>query len=102
MDDRERRYRSLVEKYPDNPLGHFSLGRYLVETGRHAEAMGALERCVAADPAWAAALLALGEARAGAGDAAGAREALGRARDAALAQNHRSLADEAEARIARL
>ena len=85
MHDRERRYRSLIEKFPENAFGYFSLAKYFAEVGRSTEAVPLLERCVEKDPQWAAALLALERCKA-----------------AATAQSHASLAAEAEERIAKL
>lgn len=101
-DEREARYRAMIQQFPESPLGYFSLGRYLLEQARFAEAAETLTRCTGLDPAYAAALLALGDAHAGLGDAPAARDAYARAREAALAQNHPSLAEEIDERVADL
>ena len=95
-DDREQTYLAMTVQVPDSPLPWFSLGRYYLEVGRFAEAVTALQRCVGLQADYAAALMALGEACAATNQRAAAVEAFGRCRDAALAQNHPSLAQEAE------
>lgn len=101
-DERESRYLAMIEQFPDSPLGHFSLGRYYLEQARHADAVRYLRRCAELQPDYAAALLSLGDALAGAGDAPGARTVYAQARTAALAQNHPTLADEIDERVADL
>src|SRR2546421_143835 len=67
-DDREQRYLAMISQFPDSPLGHFSLGRFHLEAGRFAQAAASLARCTGLDPTYAAALLSLGDAYAGAGE----------------------------------
>jgi tetratricopeptide (TPR) repeat protein len=99
---REQQYLSMISQFPESPLGYFSLGRYQLEQARFAEAAGNLRRCTELDPAYAAALLSLGDALAGANEKPQALEAYARARAAALAQNHPSLAEEIDERVAEL
>src|SRR4051812_24405132 len=101
-DEREAKYLATIARFPDSPLGHFSLGKYRLEQARFAEAAAALARCTELDPSYAAALMALGDAHAGAGDPAAARAAYARGREAALAQKHPSLAEEIDQRVAEL
>lgn len=100
--DREQRYLTMVSQFPDSPLGHFSLGKLCLEQARYPEAAQHLGRCAELDPQYAAALLSLGDALAGAGDGHAARDAYARGRAAALAQNHPSLAEEIDERVAEL
>ncbi len=100
--EREAQFRQLVADYPDSPMGHFSLGKLLLEERRYAEAVTSLEEAVKLDAAYAAALVALGDAYSGTGDVEKAREVLNRARATALGQNHASLAEEIDERIAQL
>lgn len=102
MDAREAQYRQMIEEFPDSPLPWFSLGRYLVEIARFEEAAEALEKCVAADPAYAAALIALGDAYAAVDEVEKARDAYARCEKAALAQGHPTLAGEARERAEEL
>ena len=92
--DREAQFRKLVEQFPLSPMGHFSLGKLLLEQKRYAEAVVPLVEATRLDPSYAAALLALGEAHAGAGQRAEARAVWERARVRAVEQNHPGLAEE--------
>ncbi len=100
--DREAQFRKMAEEFPDSPMGHFSLGKYLLDARRYAEAVEPLQRATQLAPEYAAALVALGEAHAGAGQREPARAALEQARAAAVAQNHLGLAEEISARLAAL
>lgn len=100
--DREAQFKQLVKDYPDSPMGHFSLGRLYLEARRYGEAAAALEEAIRLDPQYAAALVSLGDAYAGAGQTDKARTALERARSTALGQKHQSLADEIDDKLADL
>ncbi|WP_373044689.1 tetratricopeptide repeat protein [Vulgatibacter sp.] len=102
MDERERQYRQMIEEFPESPLPWFSLGRYLLEVARFEEAVEALQRCIDADPSYAAALLAQGDALAAIDETERARDAYARCADAALAQGHPTLAGEARERAEEL
>jgi Flp pilus assembly protein TadD len=99
---REAQFRKLVTDFPDSPMGHFSLGKLYLDEGRWQEAVPLLREALRLVPDYAAALMALGAAYAGAGETAPARETYESARKIALAQSHPSLAEEAEARLAEL
>ena len=101
-DAREERYRATITQFPESPLGYFSLGRYFLEQARFDDAAAQLQTCITLDPSYAAALLSLGDALAGAGRTDEARAAYARGREAALAQNHPTLADEIDERVAEL
>jgi uncharacterized protein HemY len=102
MDAREKQYRQMIEEYPDSLLPFFSLGRYLLEQARFEEAIEALERCVTADPDYAAALLSLGDAYAAVDEEEKARAVWARCEGAAMAQSHPTLAKEAQERAEEL
>ncbi|MCU0303820.1 MAG: tetratricopeptide repeat protein [Thermoanaerobaculales bacterium] len=72
---REEMFRRVLEIDPDDPLAHFGLGELAAERGRFAEAVGHLERTLAADPRHVAARLALGSALEGLGEPGRARAA---------------------------
>lgn len=97
--DRETQFKQLVAEFPDSPMGHFSLGKLYLETKRYAEAATSLEEATRLDPNYAAALVSLGDAYAGAGQRDKAREVLERARSTALAQSHASLAEDIDSRL---
>jgi Flp pilus assembly protein TadD len=99
---REAQFRQLTVDFPDSPMGHFSLGKLLLEESRFVEAAESFDRAVKLSPDYAAAYLALGTAHAGARQIESAREALERAREVALSQNHATLADEAEDQLREL
>lgn len=100
--DREAQFKRLVADFPGSPMGHFSLGKLCLEERRYGEAAQSLEEAVRLDPQYAAALVALGDAYAGAGQMDKAREVLTRARGTALAQSHGSLAEEIDERLEEL
>lgn len=101
-DARLEQFKKMVVDFPDSPMSHFSLGKLYLERRQYPEAAQALESAVRLDPTYAAAMVALGDAWAGAGESDKAREVLGRAREHALAQGHPGLAEEIDERIADL
>lgn len=101
-DARLEQFKQMVAEFPDAPMAHFSLGKVHLERREYAEAVKSMAEAVRLDPEYAAALVALGEAHVGAGQAAQAREVWQRARAVALSQNHASLAEEVDERLAEL
>jgi tetratricopeptide (TPR) repeat protein len=101
-DARLETFKKMVEEFPDSPMAHFSLGKLYLERREYAEAVKSLEQATRLDPHYAAAMVSLGDAYVGAGQAQEAREAFTRARHAALAQNHQGLAEEIDERLADL
>ncbi|HUM11504.1 MAG TPA: tetratricopeptide repeat protein [Myxococcaceae bacterium] len=100
--EREEQFRKLAADHPSSPMVHFSLGKLLLDERRYAEAAESLGRAVSLQPDYAAALVALGDALAGAGRRDEARQVLQGARETALAQNHPSLAEEIDQRLGEL
>jgi len=100
--EREAQFRKLVADHPSSPMGHFSLGKLLLDERRYAEAVASLRMAVSLQPGYAAALVALGDALVGSGQPEEARRVLESARQTALAQNHPSLAEEIDERLADL
>lgn len=98
LDERERKYLDMISQFPESPLGHFTLGRYYVEQGRFQEAIAPLERSLADEPEWTAALVALADAKAGAGDKAAAVALLERAAQTPQA-SHGGMADDIADRL---
>ena len=101
-ESREQAYLAMIEQVPDSPLPYFSLGRFYLDEGSFAKAAEPLRRCVALQPDYAAAHMALGESCAGAGLLEEARAAFDMCQRTALAQNHPSLAEEAAQKAAAL
>jgi Flp pilus assembly protein TadD len=100
--EREAQFRKLAADHPASPMGHFSLGKLLLDERRYAEAVESLRTAVSLQPDYAAALVALADALAGAGRRDEARRVLEGARDTALAQAHPSLAEEIDERLSDL
>ena len=101
-DARLEQFKQMAAEFPDEPMAHFSLGKAYLERRQYADAVQALETAVRLDPTYAAAMVSLGDAYAGAGKTQQAREVLTRARDTALAQSHASLAEEIDERLSGL
>jgi folate-binding protein YgfZ len=103
--DRKRRaemFRQVLEIDPEDALGNFGLGELMVEEGRYADAVMQLERALAADPRYSAAILALGRAQEGAGDLGSAHETYRRGVEIAAAQGDLSTANKMQESLARL
>ncbi|MGZ3446426.1 MAG: tetratricopeptide repeat protein [Myxococcaceae bacterium] len=100
--EREAQFRKLAADHPSSPMVHFSLGKLLLDERRYAEAVESLRAAVALQPDYAAAMVALGDALSGAGRRDEARTVLESARGTALSQNHPSLAEEIDERLADL
>ncbi|HOB75151.1 MAG TPA: Fe(2+)-trafficking protein [Phycisphaerae bacterium] len=75
-DDRIEQFRRMAEADPQNELGHFSLGRALLDAGRHQEAVTSFERVIEINPRNSRAYHLLAVARKEAGDKAAALAAL--------------------------
>ena len=99
MNDREEQFKQLVAEFPQSPMGHFSLGKLYLESKRWAEAAGCFEAAVKLDATYAAALVALGDAWAGAGDALKARAAWEQALQTPHGKKDASLRDDLSQRI---
>lgn len=64
MDPQQRidNFRKMAQDDPDNELGHFSLGKALLDAGQHDEAITALQRVITLKPSFSKAYQHLGEA----------------------------------------
>lgn len=89
----------MVRQFPDSQMGHFSLGRLLLDEQRWAEAIASLNEAVRLDPNYAAAWVALGDSHSGKGDRAGARTAWERALATPHGQRDQSLQGDLEQRL---
>lgn len=101
-DARLEQFKKMVAQFPDAPMAWFSLGKLHLERKEYADAIQTLESAVRLDPHYAAALVSLGDAYAGAGQTDKAKAVLTTARDHALAQQHPGLAEEIDERISEL
>ncbi len=61
-DPRIQQFQRMAEADPDNELGHFSLGKVYLETGRYHDAVAPLSRAVELNPRMSKAYHLLGEA----------------------------------------
>ncbi|MBL8950635.1 MAG: hypothetical protein JNK82_07660 [Myxococcaceae bacterium] len=95
-------FRQMVVEFPDSAMGHFSLGKFLLEEKRFPESVLSLEKAVGIDANYAAAWVALGDAHAGAGDSAKARAAWECALETPHGKRDMSLQADLEQRIAEL
>ena len=101
--DRERRaemFRQVLALDADDALGNFGLGELLVEEGRYGEGITHLERALAADPRYSAALLALGRAYEGVEDLDSARSTYRKGIDIAAAKGDLATANKMQERLA--
>jgi folate-binding protein YgfZ len=101
-EDRERRaemFRQVLELDPEDALGNFGLGELMVEEGRYVDAVEHLERALAADPRYSAAILALGRAHEGVGDLGLARETYRRGVAIAAAKGDLATANKMQERL---
>lgn len=101
-DAREAQFKKLVADFPQSPMPHFSLGKLYLEQGRYPEAIGCLEEANRRQSEWAAALVALAEAYAGAGQVGQAKTTYATAKEIALKQKHPSLAEEIDEKVEEL
>ena len=92
-------FRQMTQEFPDSPMGHFSLGKFLLEEKRFPESVLALEKAVQLDPQYAAAWVALGDAHAGAGDSPRAKAAWERALETPHGKRDASLQADLEQRM---
>ncbi len=102
MSDRETLFRQMVTQFPDSPMGHFSLGRLLVDEQRWSEAAEALAAATRLDPGYAAAWVALGDAHLGGGAREEAKTAWRQALETPHGQRDLSLQADLEQRLAEL
>lgn len=98
-DPREEKFKEMVAKFPQSPLGHYSLGRLYLEQRRFADAVQPLERACALQQDYAAAMVCLGDAYAGAERTEDARKIFTHAKQVALSQKHDGLAEEIQEKI---
>lgn len=82
------RHRQMVERFPENELGRFSLGKALFDLGRHGEAEEHLKVALRKKPDWMVVQILIGKCALELGRRAEAIAAFGRARDLAVSQHH--------------
>jgi Fe-S cluster biosynthesis and repair protein YggX len=62
MDDKIEQFRKMAAEDPDNELGHFSLGKALIDARRFEEAVEPLQQVIALNPGYSRAYQLLGSA----------------------------------------
>ena len=67
IDTRLEQFKKMANDDPNNELGHFSLGRAYLESGRHADAVASFERVIEINPTHSKAYQHLGQALLAAG-----------------------------------
>ncbi len=67
-EDRIEQFRKMTEADPDNELGHFSLGKALMEAGQPADAIAPLQRVLEINSGFSKAWQLLGQAQAATGE----------------------------------
>lgn len=102
MNDPLARQRQMVQQFPDNELGRFSLGKALFDCGDVSEAREHLARALAKKPDWMVVQILIGKCDLATGDREGARKAFERALALAVAQHHEGPQAEMEALLADL
>ena len=98
-DPREDKFKQMVQQYPDSAIGHYSLGRLYLEQRRFADAVPPLERACRLQADYAAAMVCLGDAYAGAARIDDARKTYEQAKSVALSQKHDGLAEEIQDKL---
>src|SRR5688500_18753826 len=67
IDTRLEQFKKMANDDPNNELGHFSLGRAYLESGRHGDAVSSFERVIEINPTHSKAYQHLGQALLAAG-----------------------------------
>jgi tetratricopeptide (TPR) repeat protein len=94
--------KSMVKEFPDSPMGWFSLGRHYLEAKDYRQAAVSLAEAAKLDPNYAAAWVALGDAKAALGLPEEAREAWNKALETPHGKRDASLQADLEQRLADL
>lgn len=97
--DKEKQFLDLVARFPNNPMGHFSLGKCYLESRRLPEAITALEKATVLDATYAAAFVALAEAYTAMGDSEKAKATYQSALSTPHGKKDASLASDIERRM---
>jgi tetratricopeptide (TPR) repeat protein len=96
------RYQELLERFPDNELARFSLGKAYFDAGQFLPAREQFEIALKKKPDWMAVQILLGKCELSLGNREAARTAFERARLLAIEQNHDGPRDEMEQALADL
>jgi Flp pilus assembly protein TadD len=102
MNELVARYEKMVEQFPENELGRFSLGKALFDAGNFGRAKEHLGVALAKKPDWMVVQILLGKCDLALGDKAGAKIAFETALKLAIDQNHEGPQAEMEQALAEL
>ncbi|HTD66649.1 MAG TPA: tetratricopeptide repeat protein [Candidatus Limnocylindria bacterium] len=102
MNDTIARYEKMVEQFPQNELGRFSLGKALFDAGDFARAKEHLQVALAKKPDWMVVQILIGKSDLALGDKASAKAAFQRALQLAIEQHHEGPQAEMEQTLAEL
>ena len=102
MNEMISRSEKLVQQFPENELGRFSLGKALFDAGEFARAREHLEVALAKKPDWMVVQILIGKCELALGNKAKARADFERALKLAIEQNHEGPQLEMEQALAEL
>lgn len=102
MNDTIARYEKMVEQFPHNELGRFSLGKALFDAGDYTRAKEHLSAALAKKPDWMVVQILIGKCELALGNKASAKAAFEKALQLAIDQNHEGPQAEMEAALAEL
>lgn len=88
MNDTVTRYEKMVQMFPENELGRFSLGKALFDAGEFVRAREHLAVALAKKPDWMVVQILIGKCDLSLGHKAAAKEAFQRALQLAIEQHH--------------
>lgn len=102
MNDTIARYEKMVEQFPQNELGRFSLGKALFDAGDFARAKEHLQIALTKKPDWMVVQILVGKCDLALGDKASTKAAFQRALQLAIEQHHEGPQAEMEQTLAEL
>lgn len=92
----------MVEKFPNNEMARFSLGKALFDGGQFGEAKVQFVAALQKKPDWMVVQILIGKCALQAGDRVAAKQAFERALQLAIEQNHEGPREEMEQMLAEL
>jgi Flp pilus assembly protein TadD len=102
MSEAINRHRSMVEKFPNNEMARFSLGKALFDAGQFGDAKQQFVAALQKKPDWMVVQILIGKCDLQAGDRVAAKQAFERALQLAIDQNHEGPREEMEQMLAEL
>ena len=96
MNETVARYQNMVERFPENELARFSLGKAYYDLGQFGDAKAQFELALLRKPDWMAVQILLGKCAVALGQTDTAKSAFESARRLAIEQNHEGPLSEVE------